>query len=376
MKDCLIVGGGISALLAADQLRKAGFDVLLLDRARSVGGRMATRRLALSSPEPNSTDTIVSFDFGAQFFTARFSEFEAYVQDWLAAGVAVVWHRGADGRHPRYRGVPDMKSIPEHLAAPLFEAGVIQLEERARSIHRLDASETTAHTDASALKPSAMSAPRPQTTRGGWRLACESGARYSARSVLLTAPAPQCIPLLEESASLITPGIRSDLEARFDYRPCFALMLLYDSGPGAPELPPPGYANNTEHPELTGPAIRWLADNRRKGVLPEFRALTVHATADFSAAELESDPRRVYDLLTESCPILRGARPREWRLHRWLYSEPRRTTNKRPEPAFYTVSRKPPLLLAGDAYGGGRVEGAAISGLAAANALREHLDSV
>ncbi|MCR9143895.1 MAG: FAD-dependent oxidoreductase [bacterium] len=349
MKDCLIVGGGISALLAAGELHRAGLKIQLIDKARSVGGRMATRRLALTPAQPDgenaSPSEIVPIDFGAQFFTGRFPEFTAHVREWIAAGVASEWHRGADGRHPRYRGVPDMKSIPEHLAAPLLQAGVIQLQERARSVDLLDSG------------------------ADGWRVSCESGEVYTGRSLLLTAPVPQCIALFENGSG-VSPDIRADLAERFQYRPCFALMLVYEGAPdNAPQIPAPGYANDQEHPELTGPRIRWMADNRQKGLSPERVALTVHASCDFTEAELESDPQRVHDLLTESCPILKGKQPMQWQLHRWLYSEPRRTGSERLDPAFYTASEAPPLFLAGDVFGGGRVEGAAISGLAAAGAL-------
>ena len=59
-------------------------------------------------------------------------------------------------------------------------------------------------------------------------------------------------------------------------------------------------------------------------------------------------------------PVLR------YQLHRWRYSQP--LSGGTPE-YYRTLEAPAPLILAGDGFSGGRVEGAACSGLAAAEAL-------
>ncbi len=79
--DVLIVGAGLSGLVAARELTKKGLNVTVLDKGRSVGGRLATRRIA---------DGVA--DHGAQFFTARTNTFKAEVKQWLDAGlISVSW---------------------------------------------------------------------------------------------------------------------------------------------------------------------------------------------------------------------------------------------------------------------------------------------
>ncbi|HMQ53993.1 MAG TPA: FAD-dependent oxidoreductase, partial [Anaerolineae bacterium] len=43
--DVLVVGAGLSGLMAANLLKAYGFKVTVLDKGRSVGGRLATRRI-------------------------------------------------------------------------------------------------------------------------------------------------------------------------------------------------------------------------------------------------------------------------------------------------------------------------------------------
>jgi phytoene dehydrogenase-like protein len=77
--DVIVIGAGVSGLIAARTLQATGARVLGLDKGRGVGGRMATRR----------TDWGV-FDHGAQFLTARDPQFRL-----LAAGGAVVGERAS-----------------------------------------------------------------------------------------------------------------------------------------------------------------------------------------------------------------------------------------------------------------------------------------
>jgi len=58
--DILILGAGLAGLLAAADLQASGFQSLVVDKGRGVGGRLASRRIGSAT-----------FDHGAQFITAR-----------------------------------------------------------------------------------------------------------------------------------------------------------------------------------------------------------------------------------------------------------------------------------------------------------------
>jgi renalase len=117
MTDVLVVGAGLSGLMAARALQERGLRVTLVDKGQSVGGRLATRRVG-----PGRAD------HGAQFFTARTPEFQSRVDAWAAAGLVYRWSTGwargsldaapPDG-HARYAARGGMNALAKHLAGGL-----------------------------------------------------------------------------------------------------------------------------------------------------------------------------------------------------------------------------------------------------------------
>jgi len=323
-RSCIIVGAGISGLLAASTLQREGWNATVLDESRGVGGRMATRRLG----EGN-------FDHGTQFFTVRGERFAGLVEGWLGAGVAAEWTRGfadADGQpyedgHPRYRGAEGMTSIPKHIARGLD----VRTGER---VVRVDSSDD------------------------GWEVTCESGLRVAGNALVLTAPVPQGLDLVSSGSYRLPDRVRRLLEA-VSYDPCLALMVLLDGPTGLPE---PGGI------QIKGEPLDWIGDNGRKGI-SEVPAVTVHAGPEWSRSHFEDDEKEVIDSMISLAGDRLGTDLASTviatSLTRWRYSW---VTNPHPEP-YLVTSDDPPLLFCGDAFGQPKVEGAALSGLAAADHL-------
>lgn len=306
--DVLIVGAGLSGLAAARALRDHGVSTIVLDKGRGVGGRMATRRL--------SDGTIA--DHGAQFFTARDPRFFALVEQWLRAGEASEWSRGFeepfDG-HPRYRGVRSMNALAKQLATGLD----VRLQTRVQRVHR------RAH---------------------GFEVECEGegGALLRSAQVLLTAPVPQSLELYPEGAN--------DVLRAIDYERCLAVMVRL-ARPS--RLRAPGVKRFSSGP------LAWIADNQKKGISAA-PCLTIHAGAEFSLRHWDEDRRTVgHELLRLAGEWIDGA-VLDFEVHGWRYATPLTVLPER----CVTLSREPLALLAGDACGGPRVEGAVLSGWAAA----------
>ena len=68
-----IIGAGMAGISCARALREAGRQVVLFDKGRAVGGRMATKRMALG-------EATIRIDHGAQYITARDGGFASLLQ--------------------------------------------------------------------------------------------------------------------------------------------------------------------------------------------------------------------------------------------------------------------------------------------------------
>jgi predicted NAD/FAD-dependent oxidoreductase len=196
---------------------------------------------------------------------------------------------------------------------------------------------------------------RLAANRAGWEVA-DNGRPLKADALILTVPAPSALALIGangvplcEAAWKVLEGIR--------YDPCIALMALLD-GPG--EVPDPGGVQIGDDP------LFWLADNRRKGISPE-PAVTIHAGPEFSREHAGSSDADVVRLLLREAKDYLGTGVKATAVYRWEYSW---VAEAYDEPYVFSEG-PPPLVLCGDAYGGPKVEGAVLSGLAAAERLLE-----
>jgi hypothetical protein len=187
-----------------------------------------------------------------------------------------------------------------------------------------------------------------------WSVRMSDGEVWSAKAIILTAPVPQSLELLDAGGVVLEPALRSRLSA-LQYERCFAVMAVLE---GPSRIPPPGGFAPAEGP------IAWIADNQLKGVSAE-PAITIHATDAFSVAHWDQDRDETARRLIAVADEWMGGGIKSFQIHGWRFSKPKQT-----DPfSCALVSSDPPLVLAGDVFAGPRVEGAALSGWAAAEAV-------
>jgi predicted NAD/FAD-dependent oxidoreductase len=192
----------------------------------------------------------------------------------------------------------------------------------------------------------------------GWEIECESGLRVAGGALVLGVPVQQALDLTSSGSYTLPDGARRQLEA-VSYNPCLALMILLDDSTGVPE---PGGMQIKSEP------LDWICDNRRKGI-SEAPAVTIHAGPEWSRSHFEDDETEITESMISRASDHLGtdlaSATVETSLARWRFSW---VKNPHPEPCL-VASDDPPLLFCGDAFGQPKVEGAALSGLAAADRL-------
>jgi hypothetical protein len=340
----LIIGAGLAGLLAGRSLAAAGWRVAILDKGRGPGGRLATRRIGGAS-----------FDSGAQFFSVREPAFGALVDEWQRAGLARPWSTGFASDDPRLGGVATLTPAEDGFARYLVAGGMNRLAKHLAAGLDVQCGVTITRLDVEPGRVLAVAGGEPVERR------------FEAGAAIITAPVPQTLALLDagRQSSPLAAAQRGRLEA-VRYAPCMCLLLDYPDAAGA-ALPPPGGVRL-----LHGP-IQWLASQRAKGLRGAGEGLVVHAAPDWSAghvalADAELGPALLHEARAAIARLCGSGweAPAEVQLKRWSYSLATATIA---EPCL-RAALGAPVVFAGDAFGGKpRVEGAALSGLAAAQAL-------
>ncbi|ELR17328.1 FAD dependent oxidoreductase [Acanthamoeba castellanii str. Neff] len=365
-----VVGAGVSGLACARALVSAGLEVRLFDKGqRAPGGRVHSRSVRLdaqdqvvphrSSPheEKKAVAEVLSFDDGAQYFTARAPEFRAFVEECVARGcvrewaplrVAVIDREGEvvlkpddEGKkkeekeaenNARYVGSPTMQAFIPFLAQPV--AHTIQQSVRVADIQRREGGD------------------------GGerWGLVGEKGEDLGDfEAVVVGVPAPQAVDLLRAAPNLRAKAASESLQ--------FDGAFVNDKA-----SPLSWIARNSSKPDRVGHKECWV----------------LHGSAEWSTQHLEDDPQSVARALVDGFkrdedddadhqPMMDrvvggavGEPSYVGTAFRWRFAIP---ANPLPERFVYDDALR--IGLCGDWVGGPRVEGAFMSG----HLLGKHLSA-
>ncbi|MCC6509028.1 MAG: NAD(P)-binding protein [Pirellulaceae bacterium] len=341
-----VIGAGLAGSFAARCLHDRGYTVTVFEKSRGASGRLSTRH-----------DTHADFDHGAQYFTCRDPRFRRYVSSWIQSGLVAPWpgkvaiyenghHKGVS-EVERFVGVPGMNVLGKHLLQSVDVRYGIQVARLVRNGR-------------------------------AWSVLDENQAELGKYDqVILAIPAPQAAELVAPAAvsegvvteGLVTEGILAEggmaddqqfvaqLRVR-QFHPAWAVMAtlsspITDQWCGA-------FINS-------GP-VRWVSRNNTKpGRAIEPEALVLHATADWTREHLADDKAIVAEQLLSALwrelavtqpPVLLS-----WTAHRWLYAMP---MDDSPVSKRVVTNLDRSLVACGDWASGSRVEGAFLSGAAAA----------
>lgn len=302
-REIIVIGAGAAGLAAASQLRRNGHDVLVIDKGRGVGGRLATRRVGA-----------LRIDHGAQFFTVRDPRFEALLAPLMASGEVFEWSRGPAG-DPRYACRSGMSTLAKTLAHGL-------------DLALGDAVTTVARTESEA-----------------WEITLASGTKHQARSLIINTPPAQLLPLI---GTYLDAATRSRV-AGTEMEPTWAVFGEVDRDP---EFGGVALEFNDD------PLLRFVARDHTRRPPGQKPSLLVHCSDRWSSAHLEDHPESVAAMVSKEIQSRFGVSFTEPpQVHRWKFATP---TGAQAVSCFWNPELR--LGACGDWFTGGRVEGALVSG--------------
>jgi predicted NAD/FAD-dependent oxidoreductase len=330
----LVVGGGVAGLTCARALAAAGSPVVVLERARGVGGRCATRRI---DGQP--------LDSGPAFLHGRDPAFLA-VLDEVRATRLPGWPSAVEGAglpcqpeafrpgERRLAFADGVNALPRHLAAGLdvrLQAEVTRLE------------------------------PGPE----GLALRCADGAVHRGAAVVLALAPEQAGALLEAmpDAPPGVDGLRALLQLSRS-QACLSLLALYPA-----EAPRPDW--QIRYPERS-PLLQVIGHDSTKRPPGARLALVLQARAAWSRAHLD-DPDWPAAVLAEAGRLLGrwAAHPTHQHAHRWSHAR-NDGGAQLASPVLIPLPDGGRLGLCGDRFGrGGGVEAAWWSGRRLAERILE-----
>ena len=324
MTKIAIIGAGLSGLSAARFLKDRA-EITLFEKARSVSGRISTRRA-----EP------YFFDHGAQYFTARTKAFNDFIQPLINQGLIERWNaryvkfdsgkiierKNWINEEPRYVGVPGMNKIAKHLAKELN----VHINTRIISLKRGDLLQLTD----------------------------ESGQVYSDFDwVISTTPSPQAAELLPKRFIYYEDIKDVKMHA------CFSLMLGFSES-----LPLEFEAAHVIHSDLS-----WIAVNSHKPGRADPFTLMVHSSEKYSEAHIDDDRETVMQhLMNETSNVIgHDVSIANYKtVHGWRYAN-----NVKRKNCHIFLDPDLKLAACGDWCLGGRVEGAFTSAYNLVNAMKD-----
>ena len=336
--DIAVIGAGVAGLTCAQQLHQAGYRVVVIEKSRGMGGRLATRRLQGTHA-----------DHGVCYLKPKDDRFKALITTLLDRSILQPWtdtiyELDAEGqliappeanRGSRYASPTGISTIAKFLSTGL----AIHLNQRVEAIRPI---------------------------HQGWELQVElDGTRsgITAAAIISAIPAPQAVALLEsipEGEEVLT-RLRS-----IQFSACISAIAVY-SPQDLSAIPWKGVTS------IHDPEIGWVGLDSSKQNSPSQPVVVVQSTAAFANRHLETTDLHPIGqaLLNRAAQFLEPwlATPEVLQVHRWRYAFP---INPLTEP-FLSANTTSPLLFTGDWCGGNRVESAFLAGSSTAKQINSQL---
>ncbi|MCY7367558.1 MAG: FAD-dependent oxidoreductase [Chamaesiphon sp.] len=331
MFEIAVIGAGIAGLTCAQKLQQAGKSVVLIDKSRGLGGRLATRRLAGTHA-----------DHGVCYLQPKGDLFRAWIAELVAAGILRVWTEGIHSLSSDGILQPPTKSVP-YYAAPLGATSIAKYLGR----------------DLEIIGDKLITA--ISLMEHGWRLSSKDPEfSLTAEQIVFATPPAQALVIAKTQ---IDPACIQQLSSVQFSRSITAIAVYPTTDQNAAAAITWQGIHCIEHPTLA-----WIGLDSSKQLNPTQPVLVVQSSAAFAeqyfdAPDLAIIGQKLIDAIVPLVPAL--TQPELIQVHRWGYAFAQNPLSER----FLTAQTIAPLYFCGDWCGGNRVESAYLSGMTVADKI-------
>lgn len=326
-----IIGAGISGLAAGRELTAAGHEVVVFEKSRGFGGRLATRYAG--------KELGVRLDHGISYIQAETPAFQKFLVELMDRDLIREWRgefvdRDSDGKITSVD-----KKEPYYIAPGGFNQ-IGKFMSRFMDVRTGSKVSGLTHIGEDRRK------------KRTWMLNFPTSETEGVDAVIIATPSKQAYAILNTTIDEIdTLKLVREID-EVEYHPQFALIAGYGS---------------TEMPDWNGmycddEVISWISNETTKRETGE-SALVVHSSFDFARKMMDEDPSDIQDrILDKLSEILGGwAGLPEWsQIQRWRYS---RVINPLEYDYMEIDGKGSPLALTGSYMNGNDIESAYLSGV-------------
>ena len=304
MKKISIIGTGLSAIFSAIHLRKnTDLEINLFDKARGLGGRLATRRAEDGK-----------FDHGAQYFSieriSNLPEIQMLINEGVISNIE---------DKDIYFSPDGMTNIAKKL---LMDFNIFK-EHKLVSIDK---------------------------ENENYKLFFENGSTFNSDYIIMSCPMPQSLEILNKSKIDFDNNLIKALED-LNYFPCIVVMIKSEIK----------LSNLDKHigTDVDSKNISWIGDNYRKKVSSIENYYTIQCSPEFSYENFENEYDETNEKLKHDMEKIFGSNYQILSNHKWRYSIPK---NFYQGDNSLVINEKDFLGLCGDIFTNGRFDGAITSG--------------
>ena len=304
-----IAGSGLSAIFTALTIKsQLDTNIVIFDKARGLGGRLATRRAENGK-----------FDHGAQYFDISTLLDVPEIQTLLDEKII-----SSNNNSDKFFSPGGMTNIAKFL----LKGFDVKKEHKLLSISEIG---------------------------GEYSLNFENSQSIICDDIILSCPMPQTIEILRNS-KIEYDDSEMDTLTKLEYDPCIVIMVKSKNKISE--------YNKELGNMFTDQDISWVGDNTLKKVSVEENFYTVQCSPEFSFKHFDLEYDKTNDLLKKELTSIFGKGYEILSNHKWRYSIPK---NYYSNSESLVIKNNNFIGLCGDIFTNGKFDGAVRSGISIAD---------